>query len=150
VAQAPEESLRTRTVALVTTVALLLVSLVAGTALAAAPPKPVTSNSVPVSGAVVTRVTVRAAVKNNRLTVTLVPSKLPFARKSVSLKGQVSDWSAAAIQVSIKKTGARKGTGRVIITGPLNDEQPDVAVYDIDWTVATTNTGTLKLAPEEP
>jgi hypothetical protein len=143
--------LRTRTFALVTTVAaLLLVSLVAGTALASAPPKPVTSNSVPVSGAVVTKVSVRAAVQDNRLTVTLVPSKLPFARKSVSLKGKVSDWSASAIKVSIKKTGPRAGTGRVIVTGPLNQMEPDVAVYEIHWTVATTNTGTLKLTPEEP
>lgn len=142
--------MRTRTVAFATTVvALLLVSL-AGTAIASAPPVPVTSNSVPVSGAVVTKVSVRAAVKNNRLTVTLVPSKLPFARKSVSLKGKVSDWSASAIKVSIKKTGPREGTGRVIVTGPLNQMQPDVAVYEIDWTVATSNTGTLKLTPEEP
>ena len=74
--QAPEESLRTRTFALFTTLAA--------------------SDSVPVSGAVVTKVSVRAAVKNNRLTATLVPSKLPFARRSVSLKGKVSDWSASA------------------------------------------------------
>lgn len=143
--------MRTRTFALFTTVAaLLLGSLAAGAAIASAPPKPVTSNSVPVSGAVVTKVSVRAAVKNNRLTVTLVPSKLPFARKSVSLKGKVSDWSASAIKVSIKKTGPREGTGRVIVTGPLNDVQPDVAVYELNWAVATTNTGTLKLTEEEP
>ena len=143
--------MRTRTFALFTTLgALLLASLAAGTALASAPPKPVTSNSVPVSGAVVTKVSVRAAVKDNRLTVTLVPSKLPFARKSVSLNGKVSDWSASAIKVSIKATGPRQGTGRVIVTGPLNQMEPDVAVYEIHWTVATTNTGTLKLTPEEP
>jgi len=143
--------LRTRRFALViTAVALLVASLGAGAAVASAPPKPVTSNSVPVSGAVVTKVSVRAAVKNNRLTVTLVPGKLPFAKKSVSLKGKVSDWSASAIKVSIKATGPRKGTGRVIVTGPLNQVQPDVAVYELAWTVATTNTGTLKLSPEEP
>ena len=143
--------MRTRRIALaITAVALLVASLGAGAAVASAPPKPVTSNSVPVSGAVVTKVSVRAAVKNNRLTVTLVPGKLPFAKKSVSLKGKVSDWSASAIKVSIKATGPRKGTGRVIVTGPLNQVQPDVAVYEIDWTVATTNTGTLKLTPEEP
>jgi ABC-type proline/glycine betaine transport system substrate-binding protein len=143
--------LRTRRSALaLTVVALLLASLAAGAALASAPPKPVTSNKVPVSGAVVTQAYVRAAVKNNRLTVTLMPGKLPFAKKSVSLKGKVSDWSASMIEVSIKKSGPRKGTGRVIVTGPLNSEQPDVAVYEIDWTLATTNTGTLKLTPEEP
>ena len=143
--------MRTRRFALaITAVALLAASLGAGAAVASAPPKPVTSNSVPVSGAVVTKVSVRAAVSNNRLTVTLVPGKLPFAKKSVSLKGKVSDWSASAIKVSIKATGPRKGTGRVIVTGPLNQVQPDVAVYEIDWTVATTNTGTLKLTPEEP
>lgn len=143
--------MRTRTFALFTAVAaLLLASLAAGTAVASAPPEPVTSNSVPVSGAVVTKVSVRAAVKNDRLTVTLVPSKLPFARKSASLKGKVSDWSASAIKVSIRKTGPRAGTGRVIVTGPLNQVEPDVAVYEIHWTVATTNTGTLKLTPEEP
>ena len=142
--------MRTRRIALVITAVALLAASLAGAAVASAPPKPVTSNSVPVSGAVVTKVSVRAAVKNNRLTVTLVPGKLPFAKQSVSLKGKVSDWSASAIKVSIKATGPRKGTGRVIVTGPLNQMQPDVAVYEIDWTVATTNTGTLKLAPEEP
>jgi hypothetical protein len=131
-------------------VALLAASLTAGAATASAPPKPVTSNSVPVTGAVVTKVYARAAVKNNRLTVTLMPGKLPFAQRIVSLKGKVSDWSASAIKISIKATGPRKGTGRVIVTGPLNDVQPDVAVWTIDWTVATTNTGTLKLTPEEP
>jgi hypothetical protein len=140
----------TRFALAVTAVALLAASLTATAATAGAPPKPVTSNSVPVSGAVVTKVSVRAAVKNNRLTVTLVPGKLPFARKTVSLKGKVSDWSASAIKVSIKATGPRKGTGRVIVTGPLNEVQPDVAVYELAWTVATTNTGTLKLTPEEP
>jgi hypothetical protein len=143
--------LRPRTIALaITAVALVAASLGTTAAIAGAPPKPVTSNSVPVRGAVVTKVSVRAAVKDNRLTVTLVPGKLPFARKSVSLKGKVSDWSASAIKVSIKATGPRAGTGRVIVTGPLNQVQPDVAVYEIDWTVATTNTGTLKLTPEEP
>jgi hypothetical protein len=131
-------------------VALLAASLTAGAATASAPPKPVTSNSVPVTGAVVTKVYARAAVKNNRLTVTLMPGKLPFAQRIVSLKGKVSDWSASAIKISIKATGPRKETGRVIVTGPLNDVQPDVAVWTIDWTVATTNTGTLKLTPEEP
>lgn len=140
----------TRFALAITAVALLAASLTATAAIASAPPKPVTSNSVPVSGAVVTKVSVRAAVKNNRLTVTLVPGKLPFAKKTVSLKGKVSDWSASAIKVQIKATGPRKGTGRVIVTGPLNDVQPDVAVYELAWTVATTNTGTLKLTPEEP
>ncbi|MBS1844815.1 MAG: hypothetical protein JST53_10395 [Actinobacteria bacterium] len=92
----------------------------------------------------------RAAVDHNRLTVPLVPGKLPFARKSVSLKGKVSDWSATAIKVSINKAGPRAGTGRVIVTGTLNQMQPDVAVYKIHWTVATTNTGRLELTPEEP
>lgn len=119
-------------------------------ALASAPPKPVTSNAVPVSGAVVTKVTVRAAVKDNRLTVTLVPGRYPFARKVVSLKGKVSDWSASAIKVQIKATGPRRGTGRVIVTGPLNEVQPDVAVYTLAWTVGTSNSGTLKVTPEEP
>ena len=139
-----------RTVLALVAVALLAASLSAGAATASAPPKPVTSNSVPVTGAVVTKVYARAAVKNNRLTVTLMPGKLPFAQRIVSLKGKVSDWSASAIKISIKATGVRKGTGRVIVTGPLNDVQPDVAVWTIDWTVATTNTGTLKLTPEEP
>jgi hypothetical protein len=139
-----------RTVLALVAVALLAASLTAGAATASAPPKPVTSNSVPVTGAVVTKVYARAAVKNNRLTVTLMPGKLPFAQRIVSLKGKVSDWSASAIKISIKATGARRGTGRVIVTGPLNDVQPDVAVWTIDWTVATTNTGTLKLTPEEP
>jgi hypothetical protein len=132
-----------------TLVALLAASLSAGAATASAPPKPVNSNYVPVSGAVVTKVNVRAAVKNNRLTVTLMPGKLPFAKKVVSLKGKVSDWSASAIKVKIKKTGPRAGTGEVVVTGPLNQVEPDVAVWKIDWTVATTNTGTLKLTPEE-
>lgn len=143
--------MRTRTFALpLTVVALLLASLTAGAALASAPPKPVDSNRVPVSGAVVTHAYVRAAVAKDRLTVTLMPGKLPFARRSVSLKGKVSDWSASAIKVSLKKSGPRAGTGRVIVTGPLNDVQPDVAVYEIDWTLARSNSGTLKLTPEEP
>jgi hypothetical protein len=143
--------LRTRRSALaLTVVALLLASLAAGAALASAPPKPVNSNKVPVSGAVVTQAYVRAAVAKNRLTVTLMPGKLPFAQRTVSLKGKVSDWSASAIKVSIKKSGPRAGTGRVIVTGPLNSVEPDVAVWEIDWTLATTNTGTLKLTPEEP
>lgn len=128
--------------------ALLAVSLAAA-ATASAPPKPVTSNSVPVSGAVVTKVTVRAAVKNDRLTVTLVPGKLPFAQRTVSLKGKVSDWSASAIKVRVKATGPREGTGTVTVTGPLNEVEPDVAVWKIGWTVATTNTGTLKLTARE-
>jgi ABC-type glycerol-3-phosphate transport system substrate-binding protein len=37
----------------------------------------------------------------------------------------------------------------VTVTGPLNSVEPDVAVWQIDWTVATTNTGTLKLTPQE-
>ena len=88
-------------------------------------------------------------MKNDKLTVTLVPGKLPFAQKVVSLKGKVSDWSASAIKVQIKATGPRKGTGTVTVTGPLNSVEPDVAVWKIDWTVATTNTGTLKLTPQE-
>ena len=130
-------------------VALLTASLGVAAATASAPPKPVTSNSVPVSGAVVTKVSVRAAVKNDKLTVTLVPGKLPFAQKTVSLKGKVSDWSASAIKVQIMATGPRKGTGTVTVTGPLNEVEPDVAVWKIDWTVATTNTGTIKLTPQE-
>jgi hypothetical protein len=130
--------------------ALLAASLTAGAATASAPPEPVNSNKVPVTGAVVTKVYARAAVKNNRLTVTLMPGKLPFAQRIVGLKGKVSDWSASAIKISLQATGPRKGTGRVIVTGPLNDVQPDVAVWTIDWTVARTNTGTLKLTPEEP
>lgn len=143
--------MRTRRLALaLTAVALLVAVLGAGAAVASAPPVPVTSNSVPVSGAVVTKVSVRAAVSKNKLIVSLVPGRIPFARKAVSLKGKVSDWSASAIKVKIKATGQREGTGRVIVTGPLNDVQPDVAVYEIAWTVATNNTGTLKLTPEEP
>ncbi len=121
-----------------TLVALLAACLGAATASASAPPKPVTSNSVPVTGAVVTKVN-----------VPLMPGKLPFAQKVVSLKGKVSDWSASAIKVSIKASGPRKGTGMVTVTGPLNSVEPDVAVWKIDWTVATTNTGTLKLTQQE-
>jgi hypothetical protein len=142
--------LRLRRIALAFSLVALLAASLAGAATASAPPKPVNSNKVPVSGAVVTQAYVRAAVKNNRLTMILMPGKLPFAKRVVSLKGKVSDWSASAIKVSIKKTGPRAGTGRVIVTGPLNQMQPDVAVWTIDWTVATTNTGTLKLTPEEP
>jgi hypothetical protein len=142
--------LRTRTFATAfAVVALLAACLGAAAATASAPPKPVTSNSVPVSGAVVTKVSIRAEVQNNRLTVTLVPGKLPFAKKTVSLKGKVSDWSASAIKLSIKATGPRKGTGTVTVTGPLNQVEPDIAVYEIAWTVATTNTGTLKLTQRE-
>ena len=128
--------------------ALAAVSLTA-TASASAPPKPVTSNSVPVTGAVVTKVYTRAAVKNDKLTVTLMPGKLPFAQRIVSLKGKVSDWSASAIKIKIQATGPRKGIGTVTVTGPLNSVEPDVAVWKIDWTVGTTNTGTLKLTPRE-
>jgi hypothetical protein len=141
--------LRPRRFAIALTVVALLAASLAAVASGSAPPKPVTSSSVPVSGAVVTKVSVRAAVSNNRLTVTLVPGKLPFAKKTVSLKGKVSDWSASAIKVQIKATGPRKGTGTVTVTGPLNQVEPDVAVYEIGWTVATTNTGTLKLTPRE-
>jgi hypothetical protein len=141
--------LRPRRFAIVLTAAALLAASLTAVATASAPPKPVTSNSVPVSGAVVTKVSVRAAVQNDRLTVTLVPGKLPFAKKTVSLKGKVSDWSASAIKLQIKATGPRKGTGTVTVTGPLNQVEPDVAVYEISWTVATTNTGTLKLVPRE-
>jgi hypothetical protein len=102
--------MNSRRLAIVLAAALCLVTAVAlaAPAFASAPPKPVTSNAVPVSGAVVTKVTVRAAVKNNRLTVTLVPGHYPFAKKSVSLKGRVSDWSASAIKVRIKATGPRR------------------------------------------
>jgi hypothetical protein len=141
--------LRLRRFALALSLVALLAASLAGAATASAPPKPVNSNYVPVSGAVVTKVNVRAAVKNDRLTVTLMPGKLPFAKKVVSLKGKVSDWSASAIKVKIKKAGPRAGTGEVTVTGPLNEVEPDVAVWKIDWTVATTNTGTLKLTPEE-
>jgi ABC-type proline/glycine betaine transport system substrate-binding protein len=137
-----------RTVLALVAAALLAASLTAGAATASAPPKPVNSNSVPVTGAVVTKVIARAAVKNNRLTVTLMPGKLPFAQRIVSLKGKISDWSASAIKISLKATGARKGTGTVTVTGPLNDVEVDIAVWKIDWTVATTNTGTLKLTPQ--
>jgi hypothetical protein len=141
--------MRSRRLALAFIAAALLVASLAGAATASAPPKPVTSNFAPVKGAVVTKVSVRAAVKNDKLTVTLVPGHYPFAQKTVSLKGKVSDWSASAIKVSIKATGARKGTGTVTVTGPLNEIEPDVAGWKIDWTVATTNTGTLKLTPRE-
>jgi hypothetical protein len=141
--------LRLKRIALALSLVALLAASLAAAATASAPPKPMNSNSVPVSGAVVTKVNVRAAVKNDKLTVTLVPGKLPFAQKIVSLKGKVSDWSASAIKVSIKATGLRKGTGTVTITGPLNSVEPDVAVWKIDWTVATTNTGSLKLTPQE-
>jgi hypothetical protein len=141
--------LRLRRIALALSLVALLAASLAGAATASAPPKPVNSNYVPVSGAVVTKVNVRAAVKNNRLTVTLMPGKLPFAKRVVSLKGKVSDWSASAIKVKIKKTGPRAGTGEVVVTGPLNQVEPDVAVWKLDWTVATTNTGTLKLTAEE-
>lgn len=137
-----------RTVLALVAAALLAASLTAGAATASAPPKPVNSNKVPVTGAVVTKVYARAAVKNNRLTVTLMPGKLPFAQRIVSLKGKISDWSASAIKISLQATGARKGTGTVTVTGPLNDVEVDVAVWKIDWTVATTNTGTLKLTPQ--
>jgi hypothetical protein len=140
--------LRLRRIALALTAAALLMASLTAAATASAPPKPVTSNSVPVSGAVVTKVSVRAAVKDDKLTVTLVPGKLPFAKKTVSLKGKVSDWSASAIKVSVKASGPRQGTGTVTVTGPLNQVEPDVAVYAITWTVATTNTGTLKLTPQ--
>jgi hypothetical protein len=138
-----------RSALVIAVVALLAASLSAAAATASAPPKPVTSNKVPVSGAVVTKAYVRAAVANDKLTVTLMPGKLPFAQKTVSLKGKVSDWSASAIKVSIKKTGPRKGTGTVTVTGPLNEVEPDVAVFSINWTLATTNTGTLKLTQKE-
>ena len=141
--------MRLKRTALALTLVALLAASFADAATASAPPKPVNSNYVPVSGAVVTKVNVRAAVKNDRLTVSLMPSKLPFAKKVVSLKGKVSDWSASAIKVAIKATGPRKGTGTVTVTGPLNSVEPDVAVWKIDWTVATTNTGTLKLTPQE-
>lgn len=137
-----------RTVLALVAAALLAASLTAGAATASAPPKPVNSNKVLVTGAVVTKVYARAAVKNNRLTVTLMPGKLPFAQRIVSLKGKISDWSASAIKISLQATGARKGTGTVTVTGPLNDVEVDVAVWKIDWTVATTNTGTLKLTPQ--
>lgn len=141
--------MRLKRTALALTLVALLAASFAAAATASAPPKPVTSNSVPVTGAVVTKVSVRAAVKNDKLTVTLVPGKSPFAQRIVSLKGKVSDWSASAIKVSIKATGARKGTGTVTVTGPLNSVEPDVAVWKIDWTVAKTNIGTLKLTPQE-
>jgi hypothetical protein len=141
--------LRLKRIAFALSLVTLLAASLAAAATASAPPKPVTSNSVPVSGAVVTKVSVRAAVKNDKLTVTLVPGKLPFAQKIVSLKGKVSDWSASAIKIQIKATGARKGTGTVTVTGPLNSVEPDVGVWKIDWTVATTNTGTVKLTPQE-
>ena len=137
-----------RTVLALVAAALIAASLTAGAATASAPPKPVNSNKVPVTGAVVTKVYARAAVKNNRLTVTLMPGKLPFAQRIVILKGKISDWSASAIKISLQATGARKGTGTVTVTGPLNDVEVDVAVWKIDWTVATTNTGTLKLTPQ--
>ena len=92
--------MRLKRIALALTLVALLAAGLAAVATASAPPKPVTSKPVPVTGAVVTKVTVRAAVKNDKLTVTLVPGKLPFAQKIVSLKGKVSDWSASAIKVS--------------------------------------------------
>ncbi len=141
--------MRLKRIALALSLAALLAASLAAAATASAPPKPVTSNKVPVTGAVVTKVYARAAVSNDKLTVTLMPGKLPFAQRIVSLKGKVSDWSASAIKIKIQATGARKGTGTVTVTGPLNSVEPDVAVWKIDWTVATTNTGTLKLTPQE-
>lgn len=141
--------MRLKRIALALSLVALLAASFAAAATAGAPPKPVTSNSVPVTGAVVTKVQMRAAVKNDKLTVTLMPGKSPFAQRIVSLKGKVSDWSASAIKLSIKATGARRGTGTVTVTGPLNSIEPDVAVWKIDWTVAKTNIGTLKLTPRE-
>jgi hypothetical protein len=141
--------LRLKRIALSLSLVALLVASFTATAGASAPPKPMNSNKVSVTGAVVTKVYARAAVNDDRLTVTLMPGKLPFAQRIVSLKGKVSDWSASAIKINLKATGARKGTGTVTVTGPLNSVEPDVAVWKIDWTVATTNTGTLKLTPQE-
>ncbi|MBS1892472.1 MAG: CHRD domain-containing protein [Actinobacteria bacterium] len=108
--------------------------------------KSVRSNAVPVSGAAVTRVTAAAAIAGSRLTVTLVPGKYPFARQSVSLTGLVSDPSAATLKLSLKATGARRGTGTLTVTGPNNAREPDVLVYALNWTVSGSgNTGTLKL-----
>jgi hypothetical protein len=131
------------------TAAIFAVTALTGTAVAGAPPKPVTSNAVPVSGAAATKVSARAAVAKDRLSVTLVPGHHPFAKASVSLKGRVSDWSASAIKIDIKARGPRKGTGTVTVTSPLNSVEPDVAVYSIARTVAKSNTGTIKLTPQE-
>lgn len=46
-------------------------------------------------------------------------------------------------------TGPRNGTGTVTVTGPLNSVEPDVASYSITWTVGASNSGTMKLIPQE-
>jgi hypothetical protein len=56
----------------------------------------------------------------------------------------------SAIKIDLKASGLRNGTGTVIVTGPLNSVEPDVAVYSITWTVAKTNTGTIRLSSQEP
>ncbi len=55
--------MRLKRIALALTLVALLAASLAGAATAGAPPRPVTSNSVPVSRAVVTKVSFRAAVK---------------------------------------------------------------------------------------
>ncbi len=114
--------------------AVLAVSLVALIALpafasAAGAQKSVTSNAVPVSGAVVTKVTAKATISGSSMTVVLVPGKYPFAKQSVSLKGLVSDPSSSSLKLTLKATGARNGTGSLTVTGPNNSKEPDVAVF---------------------
>jgi hypothetical protein len=108
--------------------------------------KSATSNAVPVSGAVVTKVSAKATIDGSDLTVVLVPGKYPFATQSLSLKGLVSDPSASSLKVTLKATGARRGTGDLTVTGPNNAKEPDVAVFALSWSVSGSgNTGTLKL-----
>lgn len=106
----------------------------------------VTSNSVPVSGAAVTKVSAQATIKGNSLTVVLVPGHYPFAQKSVGLKGLVSEPAAATLSLRLKATGPRSGSGTLQVKGPNNANEPDVAVFTVTWSVAAGgNTGTLKL-----
>lgn len=112
----------------------------------AAAQKSVTSNAVPVSGAVVTQVTAKATISGSSLTVLLVPGKYPFTKQSVSLKGLVSDPASSSLKLSLRATGARNGTGTLTVTGPNNAKEPDVAVFSLTWSVSGSgNTGTLKL-----
>jgi len=120
--------------------------LVGGSGGGTAAQRSVTSNAVPVSGAVVTRVTAKATVSGSSLTVLLVPGKYPFAKQRVSLKGLVSDPASARLKLSLKATGARTGTGTLTVTGPNNATEPDVAVFSLSLSVSGSgNTGTLKL-----
>ena len=117
-------------------------------AAAAESTKTASSNSVPVSGAAVTRATASAQISKGRLTVTLVPGKYSFAQTSVAIKGRVSDLATAKLKIALKATGKRNGTGTVTVTGARNSEEPDVSVYKVTWSVASTNSGTIRLTAE--